>query len=93
MRQTTFANLKIGEAPRGYYTDLLLALLDTDAAYGDGMCSHIRDLADIVLARAQLTVCDMRDLNATDFLAAYGSLAHARALVTDYAAAMQNSVH
>jgi hypothetical protein len=59
MRQTTFANLRIGEAPQGYYTDLFLALLDTDATHADGMCSHIRELADIVLARAQLTVCNV----------------------------------
>lgn len=74
MDAVTFAKLNIGDKPAGYYSDCLWACIEEGIEDG----TYRRDVADIVLARAQLALCNDRDPDFTNFLMAYNELASAR---------------
>ena len=83
--QRNFYHWRISEMPKGFTTGILLGAL---AEQRDGQLptpsAFVESMADMVLARAQWHVCQMKhadEPSASAFLAVFNSLAEARARV------------
>ena len=77
LTQIEFSRLHISEKPPGYYSDSLCVHIQD----GLRVSESAHEIADVVLARAQLYLCSQPELATALFLAAFNILAHARAQV------------
>jgi hypothetical protein len=76
VKQTEFVNLQIGSKPAGWSTSLL-------GQFPPSGPQSAQITGDLILARAQLSVCALSEteITITDFLFAFNTLAEARARV------------
>jgi hypothetical protein len=85
-KQSNFHHWRIAEFPAGWSTEVLRAALSEQHSDTLGISlptpsEFVTSIADVVLARAQLTLC-MSNTETTDvFLSAFNTLAEARARV------------